>query len=349
MKDEDFQALLESPTEPKKFQLGDGAVGRGFPFGCQLVMPLLLREAALLDIPKKRPGPFLRWAGGKTWLVRRAHKLFGELRFNAYHEPFLGGGAFFFGFVENNLSYLSDANAELIETYDSVRVDPDRVIAIMETFENTALAYYAIRQEAPDCRFRRAARFIYLNQTSFNGLYRVNLKGVYNVPYGARTKSFLDPPTLRRASKALQSATLGAGDFQDTLKRISEGDLVFIDPPYTVSHNLNGFIKYNQSLFSLHDQHRLATYIREIKNLGAHYILTNAAHAVIKEIFEAGDRRIEVARASLIGGKRAVRGQVSEYVFTNLKVVHDGDTERGKLLRGDGGSGGSTNAHPIAS
>jgi DNA adenine methylase len=322
------------------------AVNGDIPADGDLLCPLLSREAALLDTQENRSRPFLRWAGGKAWLVRRARQIFGELRFNAYHEPFLGGGAFFFGLVDNGPSYLSDANAELIETYDSLRLDAERVITIMETFQNTPLAYYAIRQETPECRFRRAARFIYLNQTSFNGIFRVNLKGVYNVPYGARTKPFLDAPTLRQASKALASATLVAGDFQSSLKHVKEGDLVFIDPPYTVSHNLNGFIKYNQALFSIEDQHRLAAYIRELRNLGARYIFTNAAHTVIKEIFEAGDSQIEVSRASLIGGKNAIRGPVSEYIFTNLEVVHDGDSERGKLFRGHGRSRGSADARP---
>jgi DNA adenine methylase len=119
---------------------------------------------------------------------------------------------------------------------------------------------------------------------------------------------------------------------------------VFIDPPYTVSHNHNGFIKYNQSLFSLDDQHRLADYIRALRRKGACYILTNAAHTSIKEIFNLGDAHIEVARASLIGGKKADRGQTSEYIFTNLDIIDDGDSERRDLLRSDGGSRGSANS-----
>lgn len=284
--------------------------------------------------------PFLRWAGGKTWLVRRVHAILGDLRFARYHEPFLGGGAFFFGLQTRAPVFLSDSNRELIETYETIALDVEQVIAQLETFEQSAAFYYAIRSEAPDCRFRRAARFIYLNQTSYNGLYRVNLKGVYNVPYGARSKPFLDAQTLRRAGAALDRAILSVQDFEKSLDHVGAGDLVFIDPPYTVSHNHNGFIKYNQSLFSLDDQHRLANYIRALKRKGAKYILTNAAHASIEKIFDLGDARIEVTRASLIGGKKAKRGQISEYIFSNLDIVDDDSSERRELFRGDGGSRG---------
>jgi DNA adenine methylase len=289
--------------------------------------------------------PFLRWAGGKTWLVRRLDALFGELRFTRYHEPFLGGGAFFFGLPERPTAFLSDSNAELIETYEAVVLDVEKVICELSTFEQSSPFYYSVRAEIPACRYRRAARFIYLNQTSYNGLYRVNLKGKYNVPYGFRTKPFLDAAALRRAAQALRGAILSAQDFGESLKNVQRGDLVFIDPPYTVSHNMNGFIKYNQSLFSLDDQYRLAEGIREIRNRGGKYILTNAAHESIRGIFDLGDSRLEVSRASLIGGKKAERGHVSEYIFTNLDVVEDGNSERRELFGSDGRSGRSANPH----
>lgn len=272
--------------------------------------------------------PFLRWAGGKSWLVRRADELLGDLAFDRYHEPFLGGGAFFFGLGLTGKAFLSDANVELIETYQAVKDDVERVIDLMAGFTNEAQVYYDIRSKIPSCRFERAARFIYLNQTSYNGIYRVNLKGVYNVPFGGRSKPFLDAPTLRRAAVALEFAQLRAADFDASLEDILPGDFVFIDPPYTVSHNFNGFIKYNQALFSLDDQHRLSRFIDRVRAKGARYVLTNAAHAAIKEIFASDDHLIEVTRASLIGGRKAQRGQVSEYIFTNLEIADHGDLER---------------------
>jgi DNA adenine methylase len=269
----------------------------------------------------KQSRAFLRWAGGKTWLARQAEQIFGRLSFERYHEPFLGGGAFFFSLGGHPRAYLSDKNEALIEAYQCLKNNHRAVISEMRHLKNTEDEYYRVRSEVPDCPYKRSARFIFLNQTSFNGIYRVNLKGVYNVPYGHRTKNFLDEEVLELASEALRNAQLSSRDFVDTLEFIGQGDLVFIDPPYTVSHNQNGFIKYNQSLFSLEDQYRLAQFIIEIKRRGARYILTNAAHQKVREIFDLGDTCLELSRANLIGGKQAQRGAVKELLFTNLGVL----------------------------
>lgn len=263
--------------------------------------------------------PFLRWAGGKSWLVKHLDSIIRDHKFSGYHEPFLGGGSIFFYLAPTEKSYLSDLNSELIDTYKAIKADPDGVIFYLEKYVNTSEEYYRIRSSRPTTLVETAARFIYLNQTSFNGIYRVNIKGEYNVPYGNRFKNFLEADKLRSASKVLQAATLQAGDFDCVRTHIGPGDLVFLDPPYTVSHNHNGFIKYNQKLFSLEDQHRLKSLIDFIKAQGAYYILTNAAHTTIYEIFhEESDRCLELNRASLIGGENARRGQIQEYIFTNL-------------------------------
>lgn len=262
--------------------------------------------------------PFLRWAGGKTWLIKYLGMIIGDTRFNNYHEPFLGGGSIFFTISPEGKSYLSDLNKELIVTYKLVKENPFAIINSLKTYENTEDFYYRIRSHVPKNQFDQAARFIFLNQTSFNGLYRVNQRGEYNVPFGFRKKDFLEEDKLIAASKSLQNATISCGDFTCNNQNITEGDLVFLDPPYTVSHNNNGFIKYNQKLFSLDDQKRLSQYIDYIKSQGAYYILTNAAHQTILELFEKGDTRLELSRANLIGGDKAKRGIVSEYIFTNI-------------------------------
>lgn len=268
---------------------------------------------------KKSVEPFLRWAGGKRWLVKYLDQIIGDLKYGAYHEPFLGSGAIFFALAPPNKSYLSDLNQELIDTYIALQANPEAIIEKMKRLKNTEEFYYEIRGRNTRTIATKAARFIYLNQTSYNGIYRVNQRGKYNVPYGYRTKGFLEKEKLLTASKALQRATLTCGDFLATKGNIKEGDLVFLDPPYTVSHNNNGFIKYNQKLFSLDDQKRLSEFVDHIRQQNAYYILTNAAHQVILDIFEKGDRRIELSRASLIGGDQAKRGAVSEYVFTNIQ------------------------------
>lgn len=262
--------------------------------------------------------PFLRWAGGKTWLVKHLNNFIPRNGFNNYHEPFLGGGSVFFAVSEGKKAFLSDLNSELINTYSTLKEDPEGIINTLKKFKNTKEFYYKIRKAQFSNKANLAARFIFLNQTSFNGIYRVNLKGKYNVPYGNRKKKFLEADKLRLVSKALKNATLRIGDFSNSIHEVKENDLIFLDPPYTVSHNHNGFIKYNQKLFSLDDQYRLSEFIDKIKDKGAHYILTNAAHKTIKEIFDKGDRLIEGKRASLIGGVNAKRGETKEYIFTNI-------------------------------
>lgn len=217
-------------------------------------------------------------------------------------------------------SFLSDLNSELINTYVAIKESPDSVINCLQNYKNTSGDYYKIRDSRPTTAPEIAARFIYLNQTSYNGLYRVNAKGEYNVPYGNRTKHFLEEDKLRAASQKLQNAVLNIGDFDNVKKNIAQGDLVFLDPPYTVSHNHNGFIKYNKNLFSIEDQYRLRVLIDVIKENRAYYILTNAAHKTIYDIFyQKTDKYYELSRASLIGGEKAIRGQIQEYIFTNLQ------------------------------
>ena len=128
--------------------------------------------------------PFLRWAGGKRWLVSHVGESTAHLKVRNYHEPFAGGAAVFFGIDFGGRSYLSDLNADLIETYAAVQTDPEAVWQRLRRYHNTEEDYYAARAARPRTSVNRAARFIFLNHTSFNGLYRVNLRGEYNVPFG---------------------------------------------------------------------------------------------------------------------------------------------------------------------
>lgn len=262
--------------------------------------------------------PFIRWAGGKTWLVPFMNQLTQNLKYNNYYEPFLGGAAIFFSLTPPKHVYLSDINAELIDTYMAIRDIPDDVIKSLLLLQNTEEDYYRIREMNPPTLSERAARFLYLNQTSFNGLYRVNNQGKYNVPYGYRKTLNYDIERIRNASTKLQGVRLECSDFAARKYRVKAGDLIFLDPPYTVSHNQNGFIKYNQKLFSIEEQYRLSAYIDYIRKKGAYYVLTNAAHETIFEIFNKGDRVITLDRNSLIGGKNSKREKISEYIFTNI-------------------------------
>ena len=267
--------------------------------------------------------PFVRWAGGKTWLLSHLPEITGDLHFEHYHEPFLGGGAVFLHLEHKKRAYLSDSNALLINAYIQVRDQPDQLINALSQMHNTEEEYYRVREGiTAENSVDNAARFIYLNKTSYNGLYRVNRSGKYNVPYGFRTTPIFDADIIRRASEKLKNTRISVGDFEVNKYRIRSNDLVFLDPPYTVSHDNNGFIAYNQTLFSLEDQQRLRKFIDYIKAKGAYYVLTNAAHEAIHDIFYTPeDRIIELQRNSLIGGKNANRQLISEYIFTNIPEV----------------------------
>lgn len=247
------------------------------------------------------------------------HDLLIGMSMRHYHEPFLGGGAVFFSIQPNLRSYLSDTNEDLINTYICIRDNVERVIEILKEYENSETEYYRLRDNKADSSVERAAQFLFLNHTSFNGIYRVNKQGRYNVPYGGRAWE-CDTSILRNASMKLKNTNIKTCDFERNKKNIAAGDLVFLDPPYTVTHNNNGFIKYNQKLFSIEDQIRLSKYIDFVKRKDAFYILTNAAHIRIEEIFEKGDTKIELNRKSLVGGRNAKRDNVSEYLFTNIPV-----------------------------
>lgn len=262
---------------------------------------------------------FLRWAGGKRWLLHHLRGILGGFEINGYHEPFLGGGAVFFGSAITGRIHLSDLNAELIETYVQVRDNHQQVANYLGTHVNTSEHYYKVRASSPEDPASRAAKFIYLNHTSYNGIYRVNLNGQYNVPFGNRAKAHIPSPEhLAAVSRKLQSATIGVSDFQESVEQVQAGDLVVLDPPYTVAHNNNGFIKYNQRLFSFEDQTRLSKLVDAVRDRGAYYLLTNAAHESIATLFEKGDRRLKLTRRNSIGGVQAKRGSAAEYLFTNV-------------------------------
>lgn len=262
--------------------------------------------------------PFLRWAGGKRWFLKDINRFLPE-KMNNYHEPFLGGGSVFFYLKSKNISYLSDSNEALINAYTQVRDHLDDVYSILNAYKNTKEEYYEIRSKSYENVISQAAQFIYLNRTNFNGIYRVNLKGKYNVPYGYKKyKILFDYDLFLNASRALKNSVLQVCDFKQVIDQIHENDFVFLDPPYTVSHIKNGFIKYNEKLFSWEDQKRLARTIENIKNKGAYYLLTNAKHISVEQLYGKVDKPVSIKRHSVIGGTKAKREEIQELIFTNV-------------------------------
>lgn len=263
--------------------------------------------------------PILRWAGGKRWLLPTVGEILADTPIKNYHEPFLGGAAVFLGMQYSGRAFLADVNPDLIEVYECIRDSYAEVSEALAEHVNTAEHYYKTRSVVPSTPVERAARFIFLNHTSYNGIYRVNLSGKYNVPYGFREK--INIPTidsLKALSDRLQETCLKVQDFEMCLGCVQAGDLVFLDPPYTVAHNNNGFVKYNQKLFSWDDQRRLSNLVDKIKKAGAYYILSNAAHDSIADLFDKNDRLILTKRKNAVGGAYSGRGYAAEYLFTNV-------------------------------
>lgn len=279
-----------------------------------------MKQNNAFAVEKTKCKPFLRWTGSKSWLVREGLVNYLPKSFNNYHECFLGSAAVFFSVLPENEVFLYDINEDLIETYKEIRDNLELVIRSLKRLKNTEEEYYKIRKSKFQTPHTRAARFIYLNRCSFNGIYRVNSKGEYNVPYGRRNNvDVVTQANLSRVSETLQSTNLLSLDFGQTLKGIKEKDLVFLDPPYTVAHENNGFIEYNKKLFSWDDQVRLAETIKEIDSRGAYFILTNAAHEAIRDLYSGIGSISKVERYSKVGGRIKTRGMYNEFIITNTK------------------------------
>jgi DNA adenine methylase len=229
-------------------------------------------------------------------------------------EPFCGGAALFFS-VHPQSAVLGDCNKSLIATYEAVRDDPESVIKAMDRFENSETGYYAVRAQAPENASERAARFIFLCRFSFNGLYRVNRQGEFNVPYGYKTwRSVSDPESIREASEALQPAELTCSDFDATIGVCGPGDVIYADPPYTVAHSNNGFLKYNDRIFSFEDQERLSRSLKRAAKKGAQVFLSNADHESIRKLY-AGSKVFVFERFSRISSSKEFRRKTTELVI----------------------------------
>jgi DNA adenine methylase len=267
-------------------------------------------------IDKKGIVPFLKWAGGKRWLLQKCPELF-NIDFGKYIEPFVGSGAVFFHLMPIR-AIIADKNKNLIDTYRAIKDDYIKVYNYLcgHDRNHSSEYYYRIRSQLYDDIYARAAQFIYLNRTCWNGLYRVNKNNIFNVPKGTKNKVIIETDDFEAISNLLKNAELVDGDFITPILRAEAGDLLFIDPPYTVKHDYNGFIKYNEVLFSWEDQIRLRDAVLEAKNRGAKVILTNANHDSVRELYEKNFRLRTLDRASVLSGKKEYRGAVQELLVT---------------------------------
>lgn len=260
--------------------------------------------------------PFLKWVGGKRWLSARYSWLIPN-KIERYVEPFLGGGAMLF-YLEPKTAVIADVNTELISAYSAIKKDWERIYSLLGQHQKKHSEDYYYRVRELECidPFRRAARFLYLNRACFNGIYRVNRRGEFNVPKGSKAAIVLPDDDFQGVSRILKSCRIYAQDFEKTLTSAQAGDFIFVDPPYTVKHNNNGFIKYNQQLFSWDDQIRLCRSVELAASKGASVLVTNANHESIRALYRGLGEAHVLSRASIISAAGDRRGVSTELAIT---------------------------------
>ncbi len=263
--------------------------------------------------------PFLKWAGGKRWLVSKYSKIFLK-PFNTYFEPFLGSGAVFFH-LKPKKSVLSDVNKDLIDTFRAIRNNWKGVVSELKKHnsKHSTNYYYKMRDWKPNSANKKAALFIYLNRTCWNALYRVNKEGKFNVPIGTKLNVLLETDDFEAVSNALKNVTFKDGDFEHILDTAKKGDFIYLDPPYTVTHSNNGFIKYNNHIFKWEDQCRLASVSKDLINRGCAVVISNAYHNSIFDLYK-GFYYLGLKRHSLLAADPRKRGDYKECLFSSFPI-----------------------------
>ncbi|MGH9323109.1 MAG: DNA adenine methylase [Vicinamibacteria bacterium] len=287
-------------------------------------------RALQVRLTRPDPKPFVKWAGGKGALLSEiAARIPRSMPLRRYVEPFVGAGALFFwirrSFPDVDCR-LADSNEELVNAYRSIRDGVERVIAKLETHESLHEAehYYRVRRASPLDSAERAARFIYLNRTCYNGLYRVNRRGAFNVPIGRYDRPrIVDRENLLAVATALEGVEIEALDFECATMGCASGDLVYLDPPYHPISETSTFTSYTRDGFGREEQRRLARVFEALSRRGASVILSNSSTAFVRELYENVEPRpaideVEVSRA--INSKGARRGPVPELLISSSRV-----------------------------
>lgn len=270
-------------------------------------------------------GAFLKWAGGKHWFIQHESNRF-PTEYQRYIEPFLGGGSVYFDLKPQH-AVLSDINRELITTYIEVRDHVEEVAALLQEHErkHSKEYYYAMRGSKPADSIETAARMIYLNKACFNGIYRVNRQGKFNVPIGKAHRVTFDPDNLRNASTALQNAVIECRDFRNTVAQAGKGDFLFCDPPYAPEDSRKvreQFVRYTKDRFYWQDQEDLAEALHQADLRGARFLLTDGDDENIEELYKDFEC-CRVQRKSSIAGTNSSRGVFTELVITNYPQVRE--------------------------
>jgi DNA adenine methylase len=222
--------------------------------------------------------------------------------------------------LEPNDATLSDANEELIATYAAVRTQSRSVVRALTPLRYSKREFYRVRATKPTTAVSRAARFIYLNRTAWNGLYRVNQQGKFNVPFG----EFNDPMAnvgarVLAVAPRLRGVRLLACDFTTALQRCDRHDFVYLDPPYVSRHRFNGFLRYNANVFGWADQERLRDAVAALEKQDVHFLLSNADHPSIERLYRGFEIR-RITRKSLVAGSNEHRTPVTELLISNYEL-----------------------------
>jgi DNA adenine methylase len=268
-------------------------------------------------IPKER---ILRWAGGKQKIIHLLlNYLPDDVYSRIYREPFVGAGSLFFT-LQPEKAYLSDANEHLIKCYQYVRDNPELINTYIRRHASKTDKdyYYKIRDlyNYSSYSVAQAARFIYLNKTCFNGIFRVNRNGEFNVPYGWKEPPALPSLTLLiNASQALKHAKLTVKPFEKAIKTVTSNDFIYLDPPYPPLNGTSYFTHYTSERFGEHDQYRLADLVYQLDSSKCKFMMTNADTTLIRKLYE----RFKIFDLSVTRyiTCKSERHQVSELVVTN--------------------------------
>ncbi len=265
--------------------------------------------------------PVVKWAGGKRQLLFEITKNMPE-KFNRYFEPFIGGGAVFFEMQHEN-SYISDVNEELINLYNTIKANPEGLIKDLKKHKNDFDYFSKIRNVDRTAGYKRwsavrkASRFIYLNRTCFNGLYRVNSRGEFNVPFGYyKNPRIVDEANILNCSELLQKTEIRCADFREVVKNVKAGDFVYFDPPYVPLNDTSSFTSYTKEGFDIDMQLELRNLCDELNERGVYFLLSNSDVPIINDLYSHYKiKKVFASRA--INANVQGRGKITEVLVRN--------------------------------
>ncbi|HEM6237524.1 TPA: DNA adenine methylase [Streptococcus suis] len=269
--------------------------------------------------------PFTKWTGGKRQLLPVIKSLMPD-NYNSYFEPFIGGGAVFFELIPKK-AIINDFNSELINCYRQIKDNPQKLIELLTKHQkNNSKDYYLeLRSVDRDDRIHamtdteRAARIMYMLRVNFNGLYRVNSKNQFNVPYGRyKNPKIVDSELILSISQYLNKNNIEilTGDFEKAVEDVGAGDFVYFDPPYIPLSETSAFTSYTHEGFSYEEQVRLRDVFRKLDKKGAYVMLSNSSSPLVEELYKGFNiHKVEAIRTN--GAKASSRGKISEFIVTN--------------------------------